>query len=324
MPATSIAICNFKGGVGKTVLSVNLAVALANKSRSGKPLKVLLVDLDPQANASIYALGQQYWNREVYPKPKRSLYGVMHNFLKKGAKLTPDDIFGANPHFTSPVFAMPDDQTENARSLHWPSLHLLPSHYNLAETEMLLAAQPKGGMGIANEVKPVQYDAILRHIFASITDDYDYIILDCPPSIYHLTGNALDFADNYLIPFIPDFLSASGISWLIMQIEKRLSESKAAKGKQVRALVSNLWDNTGEARIHKRFMQEISQKLKSEWSKLKPFAQLLQGCQVLEGLEHSTAVARSVEDCRPVVEYDDHVPPKKQIESLADKVMKWE
>lgn len=144
----TISLLNRKGGAGKTTASVNLAAIFAKI----KNKKVLLVDLDPQANATTY-LGKFLSKDEV------SVYNVICGDLDTHKPIIDTDI-------------------EN--------LKLLPSNVNLDKADTTLSALP-----IAKEY-------ILKNKLTEIENEYDYVIIDCPPARNNLTTNALT-ASNYTI-----------------------------------------------------------------------------------------------------------------------------
>ena len=171
----SIAVANRKGGVGKTTTSVNLAVALA---RSGR--RVCLVDLDPQAHATLHA-GVAPGEHAV------SAYDVFVSGAPLAAALVPA---GEN-------------------------LWVVPSHIDLAAVEVALAAE-SGREAILREriaAEPRCNGA------AAPGERFDYLVIDCPPSLGLLSLNAMAAVDEVLLPLQPHFLALHGLSKLLETIE---------------------------------------------------------------------------------------------------------
>lgn len=156
-----IAIANQKGGVGKTTTAINLSASLGVAEK-----KVLLVDADPQANASS-GLGVRLAEEED------TIYEVLIGEAK--AK----DII---------------------RSVGL--IDLLPSHPKLSGAEIELVSQ------IAREHK-------LKAALADVTDGYDFVIIDCPPSLGLITLNTLTAADSILIPIQCEYYALEGLSQLL-------------------------------------------------------------------------------------------------------------
>ncbi|HEX2915213.1 MAG TPA: AAA family ATPase [Chloroflexia bacterium] len=163
-----IAIANQKGGVGKTTTAVSLACGLAAEGR-----RVLLVDSDPQGNAS-GSLGVN--KNEV----EFSLYD-----------------------------ALVDDKPvqEITLDIGRQNLYLVPAKVELAGAEVELSA-----LGHTN---PEEQPAFrLRKILAEVRDNYDFILIDCPPTLGQLTINALSAADGVLIPIQCEYLALEGLTQL--------------------------------------------------------------------------------------------------------------
>lgn len=162
----SIAIINQKGGVGKTTTAVNLSVALAQTGQ-----RVCLVDLDPQAHASLH-LG-------ITPaEGQPSMYEVL----------------------------MGDASLSDAALETQEGLTLVPSHIDLAAAEVELAGE-------------VGRELVLRDRLAKAPQRWDYLLVDCPPSLGVLTLNALCAVDEVFLPLQPHFLALHGLSKLLGTIE---------------------------------------------------------------------------------------------------------
>jgi chromosome partitioning protein len=175
-----IAVLNQKGGVGKTTTVVNTAAALA-----GAGLKVVVVDLDPQAHLTIH-LGSE-------PETVQSgSYAVLNQA----------------------------EGFEDAALLVRPNLWLLPANINL--------------VGAENElVSVVGRETILREAIAPVEDKFDYLIIDCPPSLGLLTLNALAAVEEILIPLQPHFLALQGFGKLLQTVElvnRRINPILKVKG----------------------------------------------------------------------------------------------
>ena len=168
-----IAICNQKGGVGKTATAVSMGFAL---TENGK--KVLLVDFDPQGDAT-YSLG---WKN--YDKLEKTIASLMKKIIK-------DEIF----------------KDGEAILTHKEGVDLVPANESLADMEVAL-------------VNVMSRELVLRDYLDEVKDDYDYVLIDCPPSLGMLTVNALAAADSVLIPVQANPLPAKDMTQLLKTINK--------------------------------------------------------------------------------------------------------
>ncbi len=186
-----VSVINLKGGVGKTTTTVQLAECLVSQHN----MRVLVIDLDPQTNATIAMIGEDEW--ETLNEAKKTIY---HLFLDKMNGKNEFDI-------KSSIFT-------NATNLNLPSLHLFASNINLIGIQDNLQ---KISDATSYSVNPME---VLKSVINNIKENYDYILIDCPPNLGFITQNGIEISDFYLIPTIPDKLSTYGIEQIISQIEK--------------------------------------------------------------------------------------------------------
>jgi chromosome partitioning protein len=164
-----IAIANQKGGVGKTTTVVNLAAALSARHRA-----VLVVDLDPQAHATL-GLGLE-------KQPGVSMYRVLTGECEIGDVIQPTK---------------------------WPNLNVIPSEVDLAGAELEFGMREDRLVMIKNALAPVKESGA-----------FDYIILDCPPSLGIVMTSALVATDSVLIPIQAEFLAMDGLALITGSIER--------------------------------------------------------------------------------------------------------
>lgn len=197
--ATVISTINLKGGVGKTTTTVAIAEMMSAEFSK----KVLVIDLDPQTNATTMLIGEEKW-RELNDE-ENTLAQLFKDALEPDNKK-----FDINKAIQKRVSNVADVRT----------LDLLPSSLDLIDVQDKLATMSSGRFYAENPVD------ILRRATKPIIDDYDVVLIDCPPNLGIITLNGLRISDGYIIPAIPDVLSTYGIPQIISRI-KQFSETIA-------------------------------------------------------------------------------------------------
>ena len=185
-----IAIANQKGGVGKTTTAVNLGAALAE---SGK--RILIVDLDPQANATS-SFGLQ-------AVEQTSLYEPLVGDASIIERIFPTERDG---------------------------LFIVPSDHDLAGAEVEIARMPNHLTRLAETLKPLHAD-----------QTFDFVFLDCPPSLGILMSNALAAADELLTPIQCEYLALEGLVKIVRLIEQVL-DSGANERLKLGGIVMTMFD----------------------------------------------------------------------------------
>jgi len=182
-----ISVCMAKGGVGKSSTALNLGSALSKKGK-----KVLLIDSDPQVGNMTLALGQS-------PNTlKYTLANIILHFLDTG------EVAG----FDETCIAI----SEN--------MHLIPSNPRLATIQDRLIFERSSG-NIFEDNNKVASHSVLKTILSEISSKYDYIIIDCPPSVSMLSINALVASNSVILPVEPHFDCYEALAQ-ILDIIKRI------------------------------------------------------------------------------------------------------
>ena len=196
-----IALANQKGGVGKTTTAINLAACFAEAGH-----RTLLIDLDPQANAST-GLGLDPRSLE------HSVYHVMLQDIDADSCIEPTAV---------------------------KNLFVLPSSRDLAGAEVELVAV-------------MSREHQLKRAIESVVDDYDYILIDCPPSLGLLTINALTAAEEVLVPVQCEYYALEGLTQLMSNVE--LVKANLNRGLEISHIVMVMFD--GRTKLSGQVIDEV-------------------------------------------------------------------
>ena len=247
-----IAVSNQKGGVGKTTTSVNLSACVAAQGK-----RVLLIDIDPQGNASS-GLG-------LSGKDRTSIYDVLLGEAGASEAILPTE-FG--------------------------TLSLIPSSIELAGAEIELVSMPAR-------------ETLLREALSPIRDQFDYIFIDCPPSLSLLTLNAMTAADSVLIPIQCEYYALEGVGQLmntLQLVKKRLNPQLEIEG-----VVLTMLD--GRTNLGLQVVQEVK----------KYFRSRVYGAIIPRNVRLSEAPSHGL----PINVYDPRSTGAEAYKRLAEEFIEW-
>ncbi len=195
--AVTISFINFKGGVGKTTLCVEIAASLAHKFNE----RVLIVDLDPQTNATLSLMSIKDW------KVHSSERGTLRDFF--------------DTCYEGQFFELESILVKKPVSYYGKldKLDLLPSHIELFGMDLKLATK----YGHDN----LKAKLFLKQALDPLSKQYDYIFIDCPPNLYLATQNGIFASQYYLIVALAEYLSTLGIAHIQKSVNELFTDAQS-------------------------------------------------------------------------------------------------
>lgn len=256
MPARLVSVINMKGGVGKSTTTVSLAETLALHQRR----RVLIVDLDPQTNASIMVAGPEKWN--AMREAERTLDFYFESYIVQQRP--------------KPFKQLIESKVTDLKGKPDVALCASAPEFRIVERDLIENFVKKG----------YHIDAIQKWIcerFANglktVINDYDYILIDCPPGISLFAEAALIAADAILVPTIPDYVSRLGLITFRKRALRLINERRGGPSQLYvvatkydetfslhRSEAALLKDNLGEAMFDVRIPQHVDIAKAAEWA----------------------------------------------------------
>ena len=231
-----ISIINLKGGVGKTTTTVALAEAYAYEMNK----RILVIDLDPQTNATITLIPETKWQ-----ELNQNGYTLAQLFKDALIEEQSDKKFDLEATLQKRV----SDVKSASSSYPWRSgsIDLLPSSLDLIDVQDRLASMPRGRFFSGTPTE------LLARTVNVLINDYDIVLVDCPPNLGIITLNGLRISQGYIIPAIPDVLSTYGIP----QIVSRVNDFSVDIVKTIEPLGIVITKYQSNSTVHRRVRNEL-------------------------------------------------------------------
>jgi chromosome partitioning protein len=227
---TVISSINLKGGVGKTTITVALGEFLAMEHNK----RVLIIDLDPQTNATVTLIDEENWAKR--DRDGRTLLRLFKDRVEKKSEFD-----------LSKTIIKSASKVGNGIQ----NLDLLPSSLGLIEIQDQLPMIPSGNFFMTSPVS-ILFDAV-----SGVLNQYDYVLIDCPPNLGIITLNGINFSDYFLIPVIPDILSTYGIPQILSRMESFRREKKSKSPMPLGIVISMF---RSQSTLHSTVIRDLKNK----------------------------------------------------------------
>jgi chromosome partitioning protein len=275
--AIVVSTVNMKGGVGKTTLTVNLAAALAQDYH----FRVLLVDLDPQVNATVSVLEPALW-RSLHDQNRTLRYMLQHGLEEKTESYS-QEVIQHNVCGVKGLDLLPGDlELYDEYELF---SHLLQQHAQGDKAEK--------GIQVFHEDYEYYQAFLLHQVLAPLQDRYDYILLDCPPSFNLLTRSGLAASDYYILPVRAEPLSILGIRLITNRIKNLTQTLKQAPQKvELLGVVFNM------LQPHARYPMSVLHEVRKDSGRENVFPQWIPAdLEVAKAVQRHQPVVIAQPDC---------------------------
>ncbi len=203
-----ISVINYKGGVGKTTVTSNIAAELAARGK-----RVLLLDMDAQASLTFSFLTPDYWHSNLQHSHTIKTY---FDNISQGLPTIPLSQLVVRPAVVNQLI-----QSKGSSGF----IDIISSHLGLINVDLELATLLGGANMNQAKINYIKVHGKLRDSIKDLaTNNYDVVLIDCPPNFNIVTKNALIASDQILIPAKPDYLSTLGIDYLHRSVNQLFKE----------------------------------------------------------------------------------------------------